>query len=172
MFQISQYRREQGEIRKQQEEEKRLQLEELQKQLAEQAIIDQERYCTIKQRVIRFTKYNIISIGVTSIYYRPQTKFAKGGGRVWLLRGVCPVAPGGGHAWLLRGGCVWLLGGVHGCSWVACMVAPWGACMVAPGGGVWLLPGGHAWLLWGGVHAWLLPGGACMGYDEIQRYDQ
>ena len=69
VFQISQYRREQGEIRKQQEEEKRLQLEELQKQLAEQAIIDQERYCTIKQTVIRFTKYNIISIGETSIYY-------------------------------------------------------------------------------------------------------
>ena len=45
MFQISKYKKEQDEIRKQQEDEKRLQLEELQKQLAEQAIIDQERYC-------------------------------------------------------------------------------------------------------------------------------
>ena len=48
------------------------------------------------------------------------------GGHVWLLRGVCMVAPGG------------------------CMVAL-GACMVALGG-AWLLPGGHAWLLsWGGA---------------------
>ena len=68
MFQISKYKREQDEIRKQQEEEKRLQLEELQKQLAEQAIIDQERY-TVSQTVVRFSKYNIISIGITFIYY-------------------------------------------------------------------------------------------------------
>ena len=60
--------------------------------------------------------------------------------------------------------------------------------MCAPGGGAWLLPGGHAWLLWEGMRgccqgrAWLLPGGAyvaapggggaCVGYDKIQRYDQ
>ena len=49
--------------------------------------------------------------------------------------------------------------------------------MVALGGHVWLLVGG-AWLLAGacmvssGGHAWLLPGGACVGYNEIRRYDQ
>ena len=52
-----------------------------------------------------------------------------------------------GCAWLLTGGHVWLL---------------WGACVVALGG--------HAWLLLGGVAA--PGGGACMGYDEIRRYDQ
>ena len=52
------------------------------------------------------------------------------GGHVWLLGGVCMVAPGGlcmvapgGHVWLLPGGHVWLL-------WGACVVAPGGACVV------------------------------------------
>ena len=74
----------------------------------------------------------------------------------------------GGRAWLLRGGCV------CGCSQgVACMVAPGGACVVALGG--------RAWLLWGvcvvapgGVACVVAPGGegACVGYNEIRRYDQ
>ena len=101
-----------------------------------------------------------------------------GGGYVWLL---------GGHVWLL-GGHVWLLLG-GGCAWLL-----WGVCVVDPGGRghAWLLPGGggHAWLLRG---VWLLRGGmcgcsrgvhgcsqggmhgcsgACVGYDEIRRYDQ
>ena len=37
-----------------------------------------------------------------------------------------------------------------------------GVCVVAPGG-AWLLLGGHVWLLWGA---------ACVGYDEIPRYNQ
>ena len=116
-------------------------------------------------------------------------------------RGACVVAPGG-HMWLLwggmhgcsQGGCAWLLpGGMHGCSqgghaWLlpgGMHGCSWGACVVALGGHAWLLPGGHVWLLPGGCvvaprgcvvaargHAWLLPGGACMGYDEIRRYDQ
>ena len=49
VFQLSKYRKEQEDIRKQQEEEKRLELEELQKQLREQAIIDQERYCSVNE---------------------------------------------------------------------------------------------------------------------------
>ena len=68
--------------------------------------------------------------------------------------------------------CMVALGGMRGCSrGAACMVAlggwhVWlfgGVCIVAPGGWhVWLLPGGHM----------VAPGGTCMGYDEIQRYDQ
>ena len=73
-------------------------------------------------------------------------------------------SPMGGHAWLLpMGGHAWLLpGGV-------CMVAPRGACMVAPGRHAWLL-GGHAWLLLGGMRG--CSGGACVGYDDTQRYSQ
>ena len=70
--------------------------------------------------------------------------------------GVCMVAPGGQHAWLLWGGVcmVALGGGMCGCLGV-CMVAPGGvACVVAPRGHM------------------VAPGGTCMGYDEIQRYDQ
>ena len=91
------------------------------------------------------------------------------GGHAWLLWGTCVVAPGGACMVALGGGGAWLL-------WGVCVVAP-GVCMVAPGGHVWLLGGMHgcsrgsAWLLLGG-HAWLLPGGACMGYNEIQRYGQ
>ena len=81
-----------------------------------------------------------------------------------VARAGCMVAPGGGgHAWLL---------------WQACVVVPvvhvwllWGVCMVAPGGHVWLLWGAHAWLLLGGMHG-CSRGGACVGYDEIRRYDQ
>ena len=92
-------------------------------------------------------------------------------GGAWLLGGMrgfrgegqagaCVVA--GGHAWLPRGvhGCrgarmvagghVWLPGGMHGCR--GCMHGCQGAYMVA-----------------GGMH---VEGGACVGYDEIWRYDQ
>ena len=120
-----------------------------------------------------------------------------GGRRAWLLRGgmhgcsggACVVALGG-HAWLLGRVCMVALGwgGMHGCSgghaWLlqGGMVAQ-GACMVTLGG-VHGCSGGHAWLLWGacmvalGRCAWLLRGvsgcsrGACVGYDEIQRYGQ
>ena len=75
---------------------------------------------------------------------------------------VChSVHRGGGHVWLLRG--------VHGCGGGMC--GCWGACMVA-GGHVWL-PGGHVWLLGGmrgGGNAWLLGVGACMlarGQDTV-----
>ena len=76
---------------------------------------------------------------------------------------VSVILSTGGHAWLLQEGHVWLLlgvcmvaprGGVHDCSGGACMAAPRGACVVALGG--------HAWLLLGG-HAWVLPGGAVRG---------
>ena len=87
----------------------------------------------------------------------------KGGGRAWLL-------PGGMHGYSRGEGCM--------VAWGPCVVAlgghawllPGGVCVVAPGGCAWLLPGGCAWLLLGGVHgcSW----GACMGYDEIRRYDQ
>ena len=83
--------------------------------------------------------------------YRPQTKFARGGG-------ACMVA--------LGGMCVVALGGMHGCSG--------GACMVALGWHAWLFPGRHVWLLLGGCmvalggmrgcsggHVWLLWGGMC-----------
>ena len=81
-------------------------------------------------------------------------------------------------------------GAVRGCWGGACMVAGREACMVA-GGCVWLPGGmhgcwGHAWLL-GGMHGergacmanggvWqrgaCVAKGVCVGYDEIQRYDQ
>ena len=49
---------------------------------------------------------------------------------VWLLLGVCMVAPGAWHVWMLPGG-------MHGCSW---------------GGRAWLLPGGACMVALGGVH--------------------
>ena len=53
-------------------------------------------------------------------------------------------------------------GGMCGCSrgGVACVVAP-GGCGCSWGG-----------VVAAGGCAWLLPGGACVGYDEIRRYDQ
>ena len=63
--------------------------------------------------------------------------------------GACMVAPGG------MCGCSW--GGMHGCS-------QGGVHGCSRGGGMCGCSGGHAWLLWGG--------GACVGYDEIRRYDQ
>ena len=86
------------------------------------------------------------------------------GGHAWLLQGEV-VAPRGVHGcsggcMVAPGGHVWLLSGGVGAGVVApggaCMVAPRGACMVAPGGACRVAPGG----------------GACMGYDEIWRYDQ
>ena len=104
----------------------------------------------------------------TTGYYRPQRSW----GKVMFLPPANEVCEGyvftgvhGGRAWLLRGACVVApRGGVHGCSWG-------GMCVVAPRGGAWLLLGGHVWLLPAGGHAWLL-WGACMGYDEIWRYNQ
>ena len=98
--------------------------------------------------VILFTGGNVCGCSQGACMVAP-------GGHAWLLPGgACVVAPRG-HAWLLWGACMVALGGMHGCSG--------GACMVALGGHVWLLLG---------VCAWLLLGGACVGYDEIQRYDQ
>ena len=83
--------------------------------------------------------------------------------------GTCVVAAGG-HTWLLPGGMVALggmrvaLGGVHGCSGR-------GACVVALGGMHGCSGGGHVWLLPGWA-CMVAPRGACMGYDEIRRYDQ
>ena len=80
-----------------------------------------------------------------TLYYRPQTKFAK---VMFLQVSVCPQ--GGMHG---CGGDAWLLqGGMHGCSQGGHAWLLPGACMVAPGG--------HAWLLLGGVHgcSW----GVCM----------
>ena len=98
--------------------------------------------------------------------------------------GACMVAPGGACMVAPRGACMvapggcgsLLLGGMSGYSWGACVVAPGGACVVAPRGmhgcsqgGMHGCSGGHVWLLLGGVHG--CSRGACMGYDEIQRYD-
>ena len=53
-----------------------------------------------------------------------------------------------------------------------------GACVVAPGGHVWLLWAGVHGCSGGGMHGCLgggvrgCSGGACVGYDEIWRYDQ
>ena len=77
------------------------------------------------------------------------------GGHVWLLWGVCVVAPGGMHGCSWRG--AWLLRG-------ACVVAPRGVCVVAPGGR------GHAGCSWGACM--VAPGGVCVGYDNIQSYSQ
>ena len=75
--------------------------------------------------------------------------------------GACVVALGGWHVWLLQGVC--------GCSrgYMVCSQEgrAWllrGACVVAPGGCVVAARGVCMVAL----------GGACMGYDEIQRYDQ
>ena len=101
-----------------------------------------------------------------SLFYRPQTKFAKvmflqvsvilsRGGRRGCSRGVCMVALGG-CAWLLwggmrgcsRGACVVARRGMRGCQGVcmvargACMVAPRGACVVASGGACMAAQGG------------------------------
>ena len=55
-------------------------------------------------------------------------------------------------------------GGVHGCS-------QGGMYMVAPRGGMHGCSGGACMVALGG-HAWLLLGGACVGYDDTQRYSQ
>ena len=80
------------------------------------------------------------------VHYRPQTKFAK---VMFLQVSVCPH---GGACVVAAGGC-----GV-------CVVAARGegACMVAARG--------RAWFLQGGMRG--CSGGACMGYDEIWRYNQ
>ena len=58
---------------------------------------------------------------------------------------------------------VYRVGGMRGCSWGGVCGCSRGACVVAPGGHAWLLQGGHV----------IAPrGGACVGYDEIWRYDQ
>ena len=92
------------------------------------------------------------------------------GGRAWLLRGGMRGCSGG-HAWLLPGGaCVVApeghagCSGGHGCSQ--------GVCVVAPMGGMHGCLGGHAWLLPRGVCVVALGRGACVGYDDTQRYGQ
>ena len=84
------------------------------------------------------------------------------GGRAWLLRGACVVAPRG---------CAWLfLGGVHGFSWGGMSGFFWGACVVFSRGHVWSL-GGHAWFF--GGHAWFFPGWACVVHgDEIRSMNR
>ena len=80
------------------------------------------------------------------------------GGHVWLLWGVCMVAPGGT--------CVVAMGGMCGCSGEHAWLLR-GACMAAPGGMCGCSQGGHAWLLLGGMHGcsggctWLLWGVMC-----------
>ena len=61
------------------------------------------------------------------------------------------------------------LGGVHGCSRGRGMHGCSGGCVVALGVCVVALRG-HAWLLWGACV--VAPRGACVGYDQIWRYDQ
>ena len=81
------------------------------------------------------------------------------GGHAWLPGGVCMVA---GHVRGCRGavhGCwghTWLPGGMHGCQGGMC--GCWGGMH-----GCWgcVVKGGHAWQR-----------GACVGYDEIRKYDQ
>ena len=61
-------------------------------------------------------------------------------------------------------------GGACVVAW-GCVVAGGGeACMVAGGGTCMVAGRGHAWFL--GGHVWRKGGGACMGYDDIRRYDQ
>ena len=101
------------------------------------------------------------SLGQGNIF-TPVCHSVHRGGDAWLLQR--------GHAWLLLGGHVWLLGGR---AWLlpggACVVAPRGACMVAPGGACVVAPGGmYGW----SRGACMVAGGACMGYDDTQRYGQ
>ena len=117
---------------------------------------------------------------ISEYLYRPQTKFAKvmflqvsvcpHGGYACVVapRGVCVVAAGGrGHAWLLLRGHVWLLWGGGGHVWLL-----WGDVRGCSGGHVWLLRGAcMVTPRWGGMCG-CSAGDTCMGYDEIQRYDQ
>ena len=78
----------------------------------------------------------------------------QGGGNVWLLRGVCMVAPGGA--------CMVLFGGVRGFIWGVCMV----------------LFGGHAWFYLGGMHGFIweacvvLFRGGMHGFFSFFRYNE
>ena len=91
-----------------------------------------------------------------------------GGACVVTLGGCAWLLPEGGHAWLL-----WGMGGMHGCSWGGAWLLPGGGghvCMVALG----VMHGcsrGSCMVAPGGVCV-VAPRGACMGYDEIWRYDQ
>ena len=140
------------------------------------------------------THSNLLVYTTRSYFYRPQRSWGKvmfsqacvilftgdvhgcWGGCV-VAREACMIAVGmrgcGGACMFARGcmdarGHAWLLGG--------CMVA--GACVVAGGGHAWL-PGVHAWwrgacMAKGGVHGeggCVWHRGACMGYDEIRKYD-
>ena len=91
-------------------------------------------------------------------YYRPQTKFAK---VMFLQVSVCPQGRG---ACVVAWGGAWLL-------WGVCVVAPGGACVVALGGMHGCSGGCVCGCSRGGMHG-CSRGGACMGYDEIRRYDQ
>ena len=115
-------------------------------------------------------------------FYRPQTKFAK----VMILQvsvshsvhrgGMCGCSGGvRGCSWGDMCGCSGGVrgcsqGSIHGCSRELCGCSR-RACVVAPGGTCVVALGGHVWLLPGDMHGCSL-GEACMGYDEIRRYDQ
>ena len=82
-----------------------------------------------------------------SIYYRPQTKFAK---VMFLQVSVCPHRKGmRGFTWgvcgFTWGACLVLFGGAWFYFGGACVVFPGGACMVFPGGHAWFFQRGHAW---------------------------
>ena len=114
----------------------------------------------LRKRKISVTFWKIITARKRSLrrlcFYRCLSVHTGGcawllpGGHAWLFLG------GAGHAWWCSWGHAWLLwghawllqGGVHCCRQGGMHGCSWGACVVAPGGG------------------------ACMGYDEIQRYNQ
>ena len=104
------------------------------------------------------------------------------------------------EGYVFTGVCLSTWGGLSAGSWGECMVAPrgvhgccQGGCMVAGGGHACLLVGGMHVCSGGAGHVWLLQGacmvapggmrgcsggvcvvaagGACIGYDEIRRYD-
>ena len=101
-------------------------------------------------------------------FYRCLSVHRGGGGRAWLLQG-------GGVCGCSQGVCMVAPGGMHGCSG-GCVIAPVGgqACVVAPGGHAWLLPAGGGGVVAprGAMGGCSQGGGACVGYDEIRRYDQ
>ena len=136
----------------------------------------------------------IITGGMSLLFYRPQTKFAK----VMCLQvsvilskgeGACVVALGGrawfylgGHAWLLRGACVVLFeggmrgfiwggmrgfirGGMHGFIRGGVHGFIWGACVVLFGGACMVLfRGGMCGFIWGGMRGFF----SFFGYNEIR----
>ena len=85
---------------------------------------------------------------------------------VWTLS--LPPANEVYEGYVFTGVCLSTRGGMRGCSRQG-MHGCWGACMVTPRGHAWLLLGVCV-VAAGGMHG--CSKGACMGYDEIRRYDQ